>query len=345
MAASTDDQDSRHGPRRFVGSRPLAGAGILAILVIGAAVVVFALRKPRTPDGNAVGVPERLGTVVTADYNGRVLLLDAVDGSVVRVLATGRSGTGGLGLARSPDGRTVYFVLLRDGPGSEPTEELVQVSEEGAPVRTLVARGREPAVSPDGRRLAYVVPGNGQDVITVRELGTGTETTFPEPKSAAGLPTSGVSDMTWLSDNRRLALSTHDPVAIAESTGAGDTGPPPSRAYIHILDTGAGPGQQLRQVAPELAGGSALWITRGPEQATVAYIDRPDESARSVRMIALSVDEPNERTVLFELPQPVVQAFIDPSGETVLYLHHSKLYRRTADETSQLKSGQQVMAW
>ncbi|MGH2687960.1 MAG: hypothetical protein ACRDKW_04010 [Actinomycetota bacterium] len=62
-------------------------------------------------------------------------------------------------------------------------------------------------------------------------------------------------------------------------------------------------------------------------------------------MIALNADDPADRTVLFELPHPVVQAFVDPSGDTVVYLHHSMLYRRTGDETTRLRRGQHVIAW
>jgi hypothetical protein len=63
-------------------------------------------------------------------------------------------------LARSPDAHTIYFTYLAiyynpDGSLNGSALELRAVDVAGGAVRTVLAGGVEPAVSPDGRRLAY----------------------------------------------------------------------------------------------------------------------------------------------------------------------------------------------
>lgn len=79
-----------------------------------------------------------------------------------------------------------------------------QNTPDGAPVR--IADGVGPAVSPDGRRLAFVA----EVVLHVRDVDGGADWTFPEAVGELG-----GSDTAWSPDGRHVASPATPPTASA----------------------------------------------------------------------------------------------------------------------------------
>lgn len=95
---------------------------------------------------------------IAAIVGGSVVVLDGKDGRTLRTLATHTEATtGGFpyleGVALAPDRSSVYYALAGDcGPAT-----IYRVAADGATPSEAILSGVSPAVSPDGRKLAYAV--------------------------------------------------------------------------------------------------------------------------------------------------------------------------------------------
>lgn len=94
-------------------------------------------------------------------------------------------------IALSPDGATVYYHLVGE-PGAG---QIWRVPVEGGEPEPVATNAADPAVSPDGKRLAYT-----RGDLVVRELATGEERTL----AAEGYYVTGPA---WAPDSRRVAYS------------------------------------------------------------------------------------------------------------------------------------------
>jgi hypothetical protein len=154
------------------------------------------------PPGPAAAMPSR---VVVWTSRFKIEVLSSRTGSLIRTLAAdvavpqGISGT----LAVSAAG-VVYFDDAR-GAG----EWVLSVPLAGGPV-TAIAQGRTPAISPNGRLLAYVtdeVTSNdlttgGPEAIVVKDLAAGTQKRWA---FSSDLP--DIYSLSWSPDGRFLAFT------------------------------------------------------------------------------------------------------------------------------------------
>jgi dipeptidyl aminopeptidase/acylaminoacyl peptidase len=164
---------------------------------------------PRTAiaaDGTwlSYGTGENGANVLAATYTGRLVLLGP-DGSELRDLGEVAPDDASNGFAVSPDGRFAYF----DRGGLPACEaEVVRLNLKSGRERTITT-GSQPALSPDGRRLAHLTCRNGSsfsDQIVVRRLKSGKE----QVVDAGGVI---LANPSWAPDSEHLAVQLPDPGA------------------------------------------------------------------------------------------------------------------------------------
>ncbi len=228
--------------RRIVRRRNRRVTSVVVVVGVAVAGAVFAaiVRHPPVRRLNVVGSHESRypshAVAVTADH--RLVVLDARTGRELRVLATGVDAVDGFPtVAVAPDGNTIFFDRARaTGPGecrdgAARVEEIARVPIGGGPVLRVV-RGAHPAISPDGKSLAYATRNddacngdpNSVVVVAVKDIDK-LATRFPGLIGRGFAPADPsavqVFDVSWASDSRHLAVS----------MGARDGG------YPRILDT------------------------------------------------------------------------------------------------------------
>lgn len=202
-----------------------AGAAIAAAAAVPA--LVLALRPaPGGPDGDAAVAPAP--TRVIAIVGEQFMLLDA---ETLRGTGLAPSGWEPKNVASAGDGRSFWTVSFTKKAGM--CESLIQRLEvDGMNVRvadeiTLPDYVTYLALSPDGRRLAYLartrLPGttrcaNGGE-IRVRDLRTGAERVWDDGKPVETSPFM-LTSMTWSPDGRHLALGGE--YAVLDTTAPGD---------------------------------------------------------------------------------------------------------------------------
>jgi hypothetical protein len=223
------EEARRHRRRRWLTNGALIAA---TALVVTAVVVTVRLgTSGHAPSArhalarriSAVAAPMPPEIVVVTGFS-RIEVVSSRTRRVIRTLATNAAMfQGPETLAVSPSG------LLFFDRGAHYSEKVFSVPLAGGPVRAI-AYGRTPAISPDGRLLAYVAENRGSAVrgvgptgIVVRDLASGAQRTWAVPVADAYIPT-----MTWSPDGRHLAVTT-------------DAGP---GAITLVLDTMA-PGRTL----------------------------------------------------------------------------------------------------
>ena len=179
---------------------------------------------------------------IAAIMGGNVVLLDGRDGRTLRTLATHpEATTGGFpyleGVSLAPDRSNVFYALAGDCGAAT----IYQVAADGRTPPVPILAGVSPAVSPDGRKLAYAVAAPGpapapaaaiaapvaapasaapaaspaerrcQNALVVRDLNTGAERTwrYPDtPDYTTELYRGAViSEIAWAPDSTRLAYT------------------------------------------------------------------------------------------------------------------------------------------
>jgi TolB protein len=139
-----------------------------------------------SPDGKHVAFnSDRDGT-----FN---LYLIGADGRGLRQLTHEKRGVEAGMQSWTADGRWIYFGLFGKGP-----PRMCRIAPDGSGFR-VVGRGIDPAVSPDGRLLAFArVEGDGHHLFVMNADGTGLRRL-----TTKGNPLAGVH-ATWAPDGRRI---------------------------------------------------------------------------------------------------------------------------------------------
>jgi hypothetical protein len=191
----------------------LAGAVVLAGCASSGPVPPATRAASSTTSTRAAAPAPPRPQLVAVTGAGVLEVLNPLTGTQMRTLASGATGDQ---VALSPRRSTVYFEVAR---GCARQIESVPLAGGGT---TLVAVGTNPALSPDGRFLAYArqpdltTPGclpagsnpAGQEAAVVRRLSNASEITYPMAPAAveSGLP-APITHLSWAPDSRRLLVS------------------------------------------------------------------------------------------------------------------------------------------
>lgn len=318
--------EGRRGPR---GRRAATAGALLAAVVIG--TLALATLDPRDPEtrvvtrspGSAGPLPETI--LALSRRGGRVVLLDSATGKVMRVLATGRPTLQGVALA--PDGRTAYYSVSSGCGGGT----IYRVPLDGS--ARSVAEGVSPAVSPDGRALAYAAPGEPRpgglrtchNVVFVRDLATGAERMWRYPDDedhrSALYHDGEFTKLAWAPDSRRLAITLSyegDSVSVLDTDAHRDL----SEAVEVVVPGGGGDSRH-----PAWQGGSGR----------LAVVNRAfeccfeDDYTGPPRTLLVDVAKRLSEDLLPPGLQPTWLDF-DATGDHLLYVEGSRLYRRAVHE-------------
>jgi hypothetical protein len=256
-------KEARQRERR----RRMAWIGVIAVAALVISLIVALVgassSSPRVMPTASTGGPSPKLTgggmpseIVAWSNAGTIEVMSAHNGHVIRTLAPyNGEGRGISSLAVSISG-ILYFDETTRGKHGLPVAVINRVPVSGGAVRQF-AQGCDPAVSPDGRFLAYVsglaacTPGYAApEAITVTNLVTG------QRRSWRSSPWATLDSLSWSSDSRYLSLHRL-------------TGHPPEyvNSYL-ILDRTARPGS-LRvarliplpnSVGPDPLPGDVAWV-------------------------------------------------------------------------------------
>lgn len=291
---------------------------------------------------------------IAAVAGGSVVLLDSADGHTVRTLAThAEAATGGFpyleGVSLSPDRKTVFYALAGDcGPAT-----IYRVATDGRTPAQVVLDGVSPAVSPDGRKLAYAVatagppaaagalgpaggspaaPADGpegaarerhcQNAVVVRDLKTGAERTWRYPDTpdyrTALYRDAVISEIAWAPDSTRLAYTLSyegDSVSILDTDRDADLS---QTEEVVVPDGGGDSSHPAWQASTGLLG---LFNTR----FECCFDDNYTGPPRALLL------DPDRRIATPLLPpgRRVSALDFDASGGHLLYVDGGRLYRRS----------------
>jgi dipeptidyl aminopeptidase/acylaminoacyl peptidase len=294
--ADPDGWDDVRARGASIRRRRSIGRGATAV-VTAAALVVGVLLVVDHDDTRRSVATTPPGSEIVAAIDGRVEVLSAADGRVVRTLAEapfGQSGLGATAVAPTPDGSTVYFER-GEQCGFRPS--IWRVSTTGGPAEQITDTGRSPVVSPDGRSLAYATssadpPGDCGpfDVLVVRDLVSGTERRLPYPQD-----TGTVSPLAWAPDSTRLVIFAATPDR--------------DRVFASI-DVTADALREVEELA-EPAGNGYEFLPSG--EPVTAF---PSDS--SSRIATFDTQTGAEQRLVAEVARPLSLVGVDPSGESFL---------------------------
>ncbi len=342
MKAEGDDGLRLPGARRRAAVRALAVSSVMLVGGLMLALfdgddgtnIVTAPQAPATPavpvDAVALPVGTPPAILALAPDTGVVALLDPAHGTPVRVLATHHPPGDGLvlqGAALTPDRRHAFYSLAGDcGEGS-----IYRVPTDRRSTPHRIGSGISPAVSPDGRWLAFAAPGRQRpdgtrgchNVVVIHDLRSGEERRrirFPDDEEhrAAFFADAAFTRLAWAPDSRRLAI-THsfegDSVSVLDTVNARDL----SETTEVVVPGGGGDSRHPTWQA----GSGRLAVVNS---AFACCFD--DDYTGPARTLLMDVDT---RTALDLLPEGMAPAWLDfdATGEHLLYADGGSLFRRS----------------
>ncbi|MGI8867904.1 MAG: TolB family protein [Mycobacteriales bacterium] len=284
-------------------------AAVVAVLLIGGIAGVVATGHHSSPRRAATPPPAPssfVGVVATGPARDTISVISSATAAVRKVLVkTGADFTNN-GLAVSPDGAYVYATWI-----TRPSVVIKQISVATGRVRTI-ADGSEPAVSPDGRFLAYIGDGEAT-VVLVRDLRTGTTRSWSLSGVAPGC--ANIRSVVWLGDGSRVVIRPEDcPV---RTSGSADQTSSSTLPALVVVDPSA-PGSRPRGIAlpvPKYVNGVHSAGSAAPDSVLVDVLTRTGETIYRVRLVD------NHATVTDQagLNHSLLMA-VDHSGRHLLYL-------------------------
>ena len=329
--------------------------GFLGLVVIVAMIAAMGLvRAPsasKSPAHKTAGPTQQAASGMPAEIvaweHFRLDVLSSVRGHVVRTLATDVGEFRGLpSLSVSPSGMVFFdnHAYVR----SSPVDRIYSVPVSGG-VPTYIADGRTPAVSPNGRFLAYVTndPVSAtvvNEAITIEDLRTHVIRSWADTAPEADLWA-----LSWSPDSRLLSFS--------QTSGppSGATTPSGAATSYLFLDTAApvltGDSAQRISLAPGVTWAGFLGETRSGMLEGIGEV----QLHRGLRLVAIDARSGRTISSLVTIPSAknaTVQA--DASGKHLVVaasgagaLGFGRLYRWTdgpAFPTS-IAPGVLVAAW
>lgn len=318
-------------PQRSRRMWPALVAGFAVVVVVALVVALLASGNDDPALPAATSYPSR---IVAVTYDGKLQVLDSRTGRVIRTLARDADATKGhAGVSVSPDGKRVYFTRKISATCDEnlngkpdPLTEIASVPITGGRVRTEASNVRWPAVSPDGRYLAFSGIPNCSDAgrsIVLKSLSTGLMRAFDSVNIPYGTPGT-VSGLAWAPDSRHLVFRW-------EVLGS----------YPWVLDTATA--KSVDDAHRVLIGdGSGVDGYLGD---TTLLLGMSAQASPSLRQDVIAIDPESGARVrtLFEIPDPCcgATAASDPTGSHVL-VAGAKLYRWTVGDARPTRVGGRV---
>jgi hypothetical protein len=277
---------------------------------------------PAVTGGTAAAADPALVAIAGSSAGGsssRIELISPRTGRVAKVVKGVGSGNG---MALSPDAKNVYVV----GTAGHMVE-IQRISVATGKV-SVVANGACPAVSPDGRYLAYATGGRFTKV-AVRDLRTGHARVI-DVGSLLGNGGNFLNQgqLTWLGDGREVIAA---PGITASQAAAGITGRagagtvnggqlPPGRQNLIVIKVGPGGLSVRRIVVPDPYQDPFLLISGDLSQERAVLIARMGYAAAgTITRVRLRGDGYQAR-VVGRLPRGVMPIAIAPHGHHVLFL-------------------------
>ena len=315
--------------------------GVLAFQAGGSPVVQAGGKSPAAPPSPNDEVSTTLARAgrpaantprpadIAAIVGGSVVMLDGRDGRTVRTLANHpEATTGGFpylqGVTLSPDRREVYYSLVGDCGAAT----IFRVPTDGSMSSVAILTGVSPAVSPDGRKLAYAVATPSQEerlcqnAIVVRDLQTGAERTwrYPDtPDFATPLFQDAViSEIAWAPDSLRLAFTL---------SFEGDS------VSVLNTETGADLGDTVEVVVPD-GGGNSSHPAWQPTSGFLGVFNTrfeccfDDNYTGPPRAVLVDVER-RLATPLLPAGRRVTALDFDASGAHLLFVDGGRLFRRS----------------
>jgi hypothetical protein len=152
------------------------------------------------PSGHAADPPAFAGNVQSrAGTRQWIKLFSPVTGRIVHQVAAFGDTLTGNGMALSPDSRFIYATLSRPGPIS------IHRISVATGRRAFIADGAQPAISPDGRYLAYAT-GRHFNSLAIRDLRAGTTRTVDLARVIGADSELLNGQITWLGSGAQIVV-------------------------------------------------------------------------------------------------------------------------------------------
>ena len=278
-------------------TRGLVVVGVSLVLVLALVGALIATR--RSGENTRVSTSPRVG------MPSRILAMTAAGKPVVLDSATGREKFGflslayarGTAIAVTPHGNSFYYAL---GDGNEGCADhsirRVPVGPGGRRGEEIAREATDPAVSPDGRWLAYLhcLPGDARaDQIVLRDLATEAERVVTAPADAFF-----IRGPQWAPDSRRVVYGLYDDARRSESL-----------REFSLIGGQSAPGTVFPADATEWAG----FLGTTGDYLGVEAMQSP------TRVVRLSGTGPARAgRLLFTLPEPPNRVVSDVTGRHVV---------------------------
>ena len=252
--------------------------------------------------------------VLVGTWRYTLQVRDATTGELIRDLGVGSEGLPVPSV--SDDGRWLFTTVLQTGCLSN----VVAVDPVDGST-TVVATGGWVAVSPDGRRVAWIGPDCGRNDLTVLDLTDGTVRTYP-----TALPPEdrwiALSDLAFSPDGDRLAyLRREGPIV----NGSLEPQDPTVPAILQVLDLAtaettddAQPVQILPRTGEDLH--SPVW--RDPDTLWVAAepVPRDDAFGTTARILEVAVVPSGPPRTVLERGASITQIALDATRTQLLWI-------------------------
>jgi hypothetical protein len=290
-----------------------------AAVLAGAALAGCGQRAGHAPGAGMAADPPLVAIEVMS--RGSHSQLELISPKTGRAKVVAHVGTGD-GFALAPDSKNMYVV----GPVGS-TIEIRRLSTATGKL-SFVADGAYPALSPDGRQLAYVT-GRGFTSIAVRDLRSG-RTRVMDLRSLLGknanlLNQGGVS---WLGDGGEVVVVPGFSVSAAAAgltarRGAGIASghrAPPGRQSLIVVKTSSDNLSARRIIVPDPYEETFGVISGDLSQPRSFLIARPGfGAAGTITRVSLR-GRGYQARVIARLPSGVMPVVIAPRGDWVLYV-------------------------
>lgn len=333
-----------HQRRALAGVGAVAVAAVVGLAVMGSVSEDESQPEPPTTSTTTDAIAPRPETVVAyRSSDGVIVVLDSTTGDVIRDLPVNADGIVPT-LAGPVDG-TVFL------DRSLHPSEIARITLEDAVVAS-VGNGNGPALSADGRLLAFVVGGGvvtEEAVVVVRDLISGTERQL----TSTGPPGSivAVRHLSWSADGGRLAFARYRGEVV-------DDVATPREQEVRVLDVAAHVSLDDAVVLQPTQPG-VRWEHpqfRG-RFGTLAVVETTDDAPFAPsRIVSVDPQTGEVLATLVESSRRITSLDADASGRHLLYTEEQAkvegvspakrfLYRWSGDEPTLLGDGIATAVW